>query len=127
MPRPLRPPAPARKPSGVAGGRGRGSARAGGARPGPRRPHSPSNDPHHPPHPLLLAALALATAGAAEAIELPFQASTGSTVRKGSLPTSTSGASMSSYNMEGTKKRGLAPAAKKRALAKAVASIKAGQ
>ncbi len=50
-------------------------------------PLTPLASPH------LHTAALLAISGAVNAIEIPSQASTGSTVRRGSLPTSTSGAS----------------------------------
>lgn len=53
----------------------------------------------------------------AEAIVIPSQESTGGTGKEGSLPTSTSEASMSAYTMEGIRKQGIS-AKKKDAIMK---------
>lgn len=61
------------------------------------------------------------TAGAAmkaQAIVIPSQESTGSTVKRGALPASTSRASMESFTMEGTRKGGISPKRKAEVLAK---------
>lgn len=54
----------------------------------------------------------------AEAITIPSQESTGGINKAGSLPTSTTRATASGYNMEGTKKRGVSAKRKAKLLAK---------
>lgn len=71
---------------------------------------------HQPPFYAGLAALA---APKAEAVTIPNQDSTGGQAKRGSLPPSTSEASSSSYNMEGTKKMGVSAKRKQQVLAQA--------
>eukprot|EP01023_Acetabularia_acetabulum_P000940 TRINITY_DN1034_c0_g1_i2.p3 TRINITY_DN1034_c0_g1~~TRINITY_DN1034_c0_g1_i2.p3 ORF type:complete len:122 (+),score=31.75 TRINITY_DN1034_c0_g1_i2:141-506(+) len=60
-----------------------------------------------------------------EAVSIPYQESMGGLgVGGGSLPKNTSTASMSSYTMEGTKKRGISPKRKAQVLAKVKAAAK---
>ncbi|KAI8476394.1 MAG: hypothetical protein J3K34DRAFT_401246 [Monoraphidium minutum] len=71
-------------------------------------------------------AAALLPAQEAAAIKLPSQDFTGGLVRGGgSTPKSGSGASMESYNLEGTKKYGITPKRKAKLLGKARASAEA--
>jgi hypothetical protein len=60
-----------------------------------------------------------AVAPDAKAISIPSHESTGSLRERGSLPPSTSEASSSAYNMEGTKKQGIS-AKKKEAILKEI-------
>jgi len=69
----------------------------------------------------------IALAPKAEAIEIPSQESTGGQGKRGSLPPSSSEASMSSYTMEGIKKRGISPKKKEALLAETRAAAKAGK
>eukprot|EP01024_Parvocaulis_polyphysoides_P015786 TRINITY_DN16978_c1_g3_i1.p1 TRINITY_DN16978_c1_g3~~TRINITY_DN16978_c1_g3_i1.p1 ORF type:complete len:125 (-),score=18.43 TRINITY_DN16978_c1_g3_i1:283-657(-) len=67
----------------------------------------------------LLASGVLMTVQKSDAFVVPSQESTGGLGRGGgSLPKSTTAASMSSYSMEGTKKRGISPKRKAQLLAK---------
>lgn len=72
----------------------------------------------------LCAGLAALAAPKAEAVTIPNQESTGGQAKRGSLPPSTSEASSSSYNMEGTKKMGVSAKRREAVLAKARADAK---
>eukprot|EP01025_Chloroclados_australasicus_P068513 TRINITY_DN951_c0_g1_i1.p1 TRINITY_DN951_c0_g1~~TRINITY_DN951_c0_g1_i1.p1 ORF type:complete len:247 (+),score=18.02 TRINITY_DN951_c0_g1_i1:105-845(+) len=74
----------------------------------------------------IAAGLAIA-APRADAVVVPSQESTGGATKKGSMPTSSSEASMSSYGMEGTKKQGISPKRRKELLAEVKAAATAGK
>eukprot|EP01026_Neomeris_dumetosa_P072046 TRINITY_DN73176_c0_g1_i2.p2 TRINITY_DN73176_c0_g1~~TRINITY_DN73176_c0_g1_i2.p2 ORF type:complete len:126 (-),score=25.26 TRINITY_DN73176_c0_g1_i2:96-473(-) len=76
----------------------------------------------------ILAVGALIPVMKSEAITIPSQDSMGGLgVGGGSLPKSTTAASMSAYSMEGTKKRGISPKRKSQLLAKVKEAAKAGK
>jgi hypothetical protein len=73
------------------------------------------------------AGVLVAAAPKADAIVIPSQESTGGSRKEGSLPSSTSTASMSAYSMEGIKKRGISPKKRAEVLKELRASAKAGK
>jgi hypothetical protein len=74
-----------------------------------------------------LRAVLLAVVPRSEAITIPHQESTGSQSSRGSIPPNPSAASMSSYTMEGLKKRGIDAKARKERMEEVKVAAAAGK